>query len=73
MDTLPAFGSFDQKRSLPEEWAGLVDDELVAVTGVAGARFCHKNRFIMVFDTLEGLLEAMQKGHLLTGRAPAHP
>ena len=66
----PRFGSFDQKRSLPEAWAGLVDDELVAVCGVAGARFCHKNRFIMVFNTLDGLLEAMKVGGLLTGRSP---
>lgn len=66
----PRLGSFDQKRSLPEAWAGLVDDDLVAVCGVAGARFCHKNRFIMVFDTLEGLLEAMRVGDILTGAAP---
>ncbi len=67
----PRMGSFDQKKSLPLEWAGLVDDALVEVTGVTGARFCHKNRFIMVFDTLDGLLEAMQRGDLLTGTAPS--
>jgi len=66
----PRFGSFDQKRSLPEAWAGLVDDDFEAVCGVEGARFCHKNRFIMVFNTLDGLLEAMVKGGLLTGKAP---
>ena len=67
----PRFGSFDQKHSLPAAWAGLVDDELVAACGVAGARFCHKNRFIMVFDTLPGLLEAMRVGELLTGESPS--
>jgi len=67
----PRRGSFDQKRSLPEAWAGLVDDDLVAACGVSGARFCHKNRFIMVFDTLDGLLEAMTRGSLLTGTPPA--
>ncbi len=66
----PRLGSFDQKRSLPLAWAGLVDEELVAACGVSGARFCHKNRFIMVFDTLDGLLEAMRRGHLLVGDAP---
>ena len=69
----PRLGSFDQKKSLPAEWAGLVDDALVQVTGVTGARFCHKNRFIMVFDTLDGLLEAMRRGNLLTGAAPEAP
>ena len=67
----PRFGSFDQKRSLPADWAGLVDDDLVAACGIAGARFCHKNRFIMVFDTLPGLLEAMEVGELLTGQSPS--
>lgn len=66
----PRLGSFDQKRSLPEAWAGLVDEELAAVCGVPDARFCHKNRFIMVFDTLHGLLTAMRNGGILTGTAP---
>ena len=66
----PRFGSFAQKKSLPEAWAGLVDDDLVAACGIEGARFCHKNRFIMVFDTLDGLLEAMRVGQMMTGRAP---
>lgn len=43
--------SFDLKRPLPAEWAGLVDDELSRVVGVQGARFCHKNRFIAAFES----------------------
>ncbi len=66
----PRLGSFDQKLSLPAAWAGLVDDEFEAKCGIRGARFCHKNRFIMVFDTLAGLLDAMVKGDLLTGAPP---
>jgi uncharacterized UPF0160 family protein len=66
----PRLGSFDQKRSLPLEWAGLVDEDFVAACGIQGARFCHKNRFIMVFDTLDGLIEAMSKSGMLTGSAP---
>jgi uncharacterized UPF0160 family protein len=42
-------GGLGLKRPLPAEWAGLVDDELAAVVGVAGAKFCHKNRFVAVF------------------------
>jgi uncharacterized UPF0160 family protein len=55
----PAEGSFGKKRPLPEAWAGLVDEELVVACGVEGARFCHKNCFICVFDTEEHLLEAL--------------
>jgi len=57
----PQPGSFANKVPLPEAWAGLVDEDLSEVVGVAGARFCHKNRFIAVFATREGALEAMQK------------
>ncbi|MCA8942496.1 MAG: MYG1 family protein [Planctomycetes bacterium] len=57
----PVPGSFDQKRSLPAEWAGLVDDELSSVVGVNGARFCHKNRFIAVFESREAALESLRK------------
>jgi len=66
----PRLDSFDQKRSLPEAWAGLTDGELEAVTGVEGARFCHKNRFITVFDTRDGLLRAMAGAGMITGPVP---
>ncbi len=49
------------KRSLPEQWAGLTDEALSEVIGVPGARFCHKNRFIAVFDTREGALDALKR------------
>lgn len=66
----PEPNSFAQKRSFPESWAGLRDDELSTLTGVAGGRFCHKNRFIAVFDTREGLLEAMKRFDLILGPLP---
>lgn len=53
--------SFDQKRPLPEEWAGLSGPDLVAAIGVDGARFCHKNRFIAVFDTREAAVAALTR------------
>ncbi|MCO4746846.1 MAG: MYG1 family protein [Proteobacteria bacterium] len=56
----PALGDFAQKRSLPEEWAGLTGSSLEKATGVSGAKFCHKNRFIAVFITREGALEALE-------------
>lgn len=41
----PEAGSFEQRRPLPEAWAGLRDGDLEAVT-VKGAVFCHNGRFI---------------------------
>ncbi|TNE85645.1 MAG: hypothetical protein EP330_24655 [Deltaproteobacteria bacterium] len=57
----PGFGDFAQKRSLPEEWAGLTGSSLEKATGIEGAKFCHKNRFIAVFMTREGALEALER------------
>ena len=61
----PQYGDFAQKRSLPEAWAGLTDAELEAVVGIEGAVFCHKNRFIAVFKTREGALQALDQNGLL--------
>lgn len=60
----PEFGSFSQKKSFPIEWAGLRDEELSAVTGVPSI-FCHKNRFIAVFESRQGAIEAMTKFGLI--------
>ncbi|MCA9573916.1 MAG: MYG1 family protein [Polyangiales bacterium] len=49
----PTLGSFEEKRPFPESWAGLEGEALSAVTGVPGAIFCHKNRFIAVFASRE--------------------
>ena len=54
---------------MPAEWAGLSDDALQDVVGVVGARFCHKNRFIAVFDTRAGAVEALEKWGLLSAAA----
>lgn len=67
----PEEGSFAQKRSLPEPWAGLRDEELVAVSGVPGARFCHKNRFIAVWDSEANLMAAMERFSMVTA-PPVH-
>jgi uncharacterized UPF0160 family protein len=50
-------GSFDNRLDLPEEWAGLTDDELEAATGVAGAIFCHPARFYASAKSRVGVLE----------------
>jgi uncharacterized UPF0160 family protein len=44
---------------LPKEWAGLLEDDLKKVTGIHGAIFCHKGRFISVWETKEDALQAL--------------
>lgn len=46
---------------LPKEWAGLLDDELKRVTNIPGAIFCHKGRFISVWETRDDALAALGK------------
>lgn len=44
---------------LPKEWAGLLEEELKKRTGIEGAIFCHKGRFISVWETKEDALKAL--------------
>jgi uncharacterized UPF0160 family protein len=39
-------GSFEDRKSLPKQWAGLSDNELKEVTGIDDAMFCHNGLFI---------------------------
>jgi uncharacterized UPF0160 family protein len=48
-------GSFANRRDLPEAWGGLEGDDLVAVTGVPDALFCHAKRFLVVAASHEGI------------------
>lgn len=50
-------GSFESRKKLPEEWAGLRNEELQKVTGVKSATFCHNARFICVADDLEDAIK----------------
>lgn len=49
-------GSFTPRLRLPQEWAGLPEEELRKITGVADAVFCHPGRFICGARTKEGAL-----------------
>lgn len=49
------------RHPLPKEWAGLIDKELKKATGIDGAIFCHKGRFISVWETREDAVKALQK------------
>ncbi len=47
IQTVPVeLGSFENKKSLPKAWAGLSDQALQEVTGIADAMFCHNGLFI---------------------------
>lgn len=49
------------RTPLPAEWAGLRDGPLQKVTGIKGAIFCHKGRFISIWETKEDALKAVDK------------
>jgi uncharacterized UPF0160 family protein len=49
--------SFASRRDLPAAWAGLVDEQLAAVSGVPDAVFCHRNLFIGGARSLDGALQ----------------
>jgi uncharacterized UPF0160 family protein len=50
--------SFESRVYFPESWAGLRDEELESVSGIKGAIFCHKNRFMFVATTKETAIKA---------------
>lgn len=45
---------------LPEQWAGLLDEDLKKVSGIKGAVFCHKGRFTSVWETKEDAIAALK-------------
>lgn len=50
---------------LPQQWAGLLQEDLKKMTGIPGAIFCHKGRFISVWETREDAVKALN--YVLTG------
>ncbi|QFY60858.1 MYG1 family protein [Rhizobium grahamii] len=47
---------FELRADLPAAWAGLTNHDLEAVSGVAGATFCHNGRFVAAAKTREAAL-----------------
>ncbi len=45
--------SFKRKKYFPESWSGKEGEELEKITGVKGAKFCHKGGFLAVANTIE--------------------
>ncbi|HWE11378.1 MAG TPA: MYG1 family protein [Solirubrobacteraceae bacterium] len=48
-------GSFANRRDLPAAWAGREGPDLVAVTGVEDAVFCHAKRFLAVAESRDAI------------------
>lgn len=44
---------------LPKSWAGLLEEDLKKASGIKGAIFCHKGRFISVWETYEDAVKAL--------------
>ncbi|MBD3318868.1 MYG1 family protein [Candidatus Woesearchaeota archaeon] len=51
---------FEPRKLLPSSWAGLKGEELVIVTGVADALYCHKGRWIAGAKSKEGILKLLE-------------
>ncbi len=56
--------SFKNRKNFPLEWAGLRDEELAKVSGVADAVFCHNKLFIAVAKSHEGAIALAKKALL---------
>ncbi len=50
-------GSFEDRKSLPKQWAGLSDKELKEVTGIDDAMFCHNGLFIAGAESFESTMK----------------
>ncbi len=56
LETVPRrLGSFENRRDLPADWAGLEGEALQSATGVPDALFCHAKRFLVVASSREGI------------------
>lgn len=49
-------GSFEDRKPLPKEWAGLSGEELQTVTGIEDANFCHNGLFIAGADSFTSVM-----------------
>ncbi len=50
-------GSFEDRKSLPKQWAGLSDKELKDVSGIDDAMFCHNGLFIAGAESFESTMQ----------------
>lgn len=58
IQTVPVeLGSFDDRKPLPKQWAGLSDNELQEVTDIDDAMFCHNGCFIAGAESFESTMK----------------
>jgi len=58
IQTVPVeLGSFEDRKSLPKQWAGLSDQALKDVTGLDDAMFCHNGCFIAGAGSFESAMK----------------
>ncbi|SFC57367.1 MYG1 family protein [Pseudoalteromonas denitrificans] len=58
IQTVPIeLGSFEDRKPLPKQWAGLSDDALQEVTGIDDAMFCHNGLFIAGAESFESVMK----------------
>ncbi len=50
-------GSFENRKSLPKQWAGLSDETLKEVTGIDDAMFCHNGLFIAGAESFDSTMK----------------
>ncbi len=56
----PSLGRrMEMRRALPEKWAGLMNGDLESVSGIPGAVFCHRGRFISIWKTKQAAEQAL--------------
>lgn len=51
------------RSPFPSNWGGLMNDELVTVSGIQGSVFVHKGLWIAVNKTLDGIIKMVQNCH----------
>jgi uncharacterized UPF0160 family protein len=58
IQTVPVeLDSFENRKSLPKQWAGLSDKALIEVTGIDDAMFCHNGLFIAGAESFESTMK----------------
>lgn len=53
--------SFELRVRFPKDWSAKTNEELIKISGVKGAVFCHKNLFLAVADSKEGAMALAKK------------
>ncbi|OGI61299.1 hypothetical protein A2645_00645 [Candidatus Nomurabacteria bacterium RIFCSPHIGHO2_01_FULL_39_9] len=49
--------TFANRKDLPKEWAGLMNEKMAEVSGVIDATFCHNNLFLAAAKSKEGAIK----------------